>query len=184
LRGIVAGSGAATTEMRLIMLDVVDGAYKVYPSVEPTVFVDDLSAEVANKDPKSVIQQLAGFLMIVCSRLTADGMEISAAKSVVTASTQAVGEEVARRTKAFGIKFQKMAKSLGIGVAGGGRAHNGVLRGRLAQFKKRIRRFQTLRRTGVDTAKLIRTGGWQRLSSTGSSLMGSALPCSNRSGAQ
>lgn len=34
-RGIAAGSRSATTEMRLLMLDVVDAAYKVFPQVSP-----------------------------------------------------------------------------------------------------------------------------------------------------
>lgn len=45
IQGIAAGSGSATTEMRLIMIDVVGSECQVYPQVEPIVFVDDLSAE-------------------------------------------------------------------------------------------------------------------------------------------
>ena len=39
------------------------------------MFVDDVSAELANHDPGVVERQLAGFLLSVCSRLTADGLE-------------------------------------------------------------------------------------------------------------
>ena len=46
VRGIVAGSGLATIEMRLVMVDIVDAALTMHPDVEPTLFVDDLSAEV------------------------------------------------------------------------------------------------------------------------------------------
>ena len=37
-RGIVAGSGGATTEMRIVMIDIVDSALKVYMYVVPTFF--------------------------------------------------------------------------------------------------------------------------------------------------
>ena len=87
IQGIFAGSGAATAEVRLLMADVIDKAYAVFPSIEPTVFVDDVSAEMAAYDSTAVERQLAGFLQSVCSRLTADGLEISASKSVVSAST-------------------------------------------------------------------------------------------------
>ena len=50
VRGIVAGSGLATTEMRLVMVDIVDAALTVHPDVEPTLFVDDLSVETDGDD--------------------------------------------------------------------------------------------------------------------------------------
>ena len=39
LRGITAGSGFATTEMRLVMVRVVDRALRLHPAVFPTLFV-------------------------------------------------------------------------------------------------------------------------------------------------
>ena len=47
-RGIVAGSGFATAEMRLAMIHTVDvyRADRKYLLVEPTLRVDDLSFEV------------------------------------------------------------------------------------------------------------------------------------------
>ena len=45
IRGITAGSGLATTEMRLIMLRKVERALTLHRTVVPTLFVDDLSAE-------------------------------------------------------------------------------------------------------------------------------------------
>ena len=46
-RGITAGSGSACTEMKLSMIRLVDKTWKVCPMVTPTLFVDDLSAEMA-----------------------------------------------------------------------------------------------------------------------------------------
>ena len=44
-------------------------------------------------------------------------------------------------------------------MASGTQRNAGVLIARLKNFKKRTARFQSLRRAGIDTAKLIRTGG-------------------------
>ena len=45
VRGITAGSGLATTEMRLCMLRKVESALVLHRTVGPTLFVDDLLAE-------------------------------------------------------------------------------------------------------------------------------------------
>ena len=54
MRGIVAGSGLATTEMRIVMIDIVDAALTQHPSVTPTLFVDDLSSEKEGSDEQIV----------------------------------------------------------------------------------------------------------------------------------
>lgn len=64
IRGNVAGSELATSEMRLVMIDIVDSALQVHPTVVPKLFVDDLSAEVDGSDDYivlhgSVSQQIA-----------------------------------------------------------------------------------------------------------------------------
>lgn len=77
-RGITAGSGTATTEMRALMLDVVDAAYRVFPQVAPRVVVDDIAADTAHEDDEVFKSVLTNFIRSICSRLLADGMEISA----------------------------------------------------------------------------------------------------------
>ena len=49
-RESVAGSGLATTEMRIVMINIVDAALAQHPSVTPTLFVDDLSSEKEGSD--------------------------------------------------------------------------------------------------------------------------------------
>jgi hypothetical protein len=60
IRGITAGSGLATTEMRIVMLRKVERALMAYPSVVPTLFVDDLSAECTGPD-KLIMSELVPF---------------------------------------------------------------------------------------------------------------------------
>lgn len=43
--GVTAGSGTATAGMRLMMIRMMDRALLVHPSMQPTLFVDDLAAE-------------------------------------------------------------------------------------------------------------------------------------------
>ena len=45
IRGITAGSGLATTEMRLAMIRIVDGASLAHPAAALTLFVDDLGID-------------------------------------------------------------------------------------------------------------------------------------------
>ena len=54
VRGIVVGSGGATSEMRLVMIDIVDQALLVCPSVTPTLFVDDLSEEAEGEGTMTI----------------------------------------------------------------------------------------------------------------------------------
>ena len=59
--GIVAGSGFATTEMRLVMIRVIDRALTLFPTITPTLFVDDLAAAVC-APAKHAIAQMGGFI--------------------------------------------------------------------------------------------------------------------------
>ena len=43
-RGATAGSGTATTEMKIMMIHILDAAMVAHPIVEPTLFVDDVVA--------------------------------------------------------------------------------------------------------------------------------------------
>ena len=83
-RGITAGSGVATTEMRIIMIRIVDKACRLFPMVSPTLFVDDLAADVTAPE-KHVVQQLGGFIETVADFIHRTGQELSKTKSLVTA---------------------------------------------------------------------------------------------------
>ena len=101
-RGITAGSGFATTEMRIIMLRVVDRACKLYPMVGPTLFVDDLAADVT-APATLVVQQLGGFIETVASFIEDTKQELSKTKSLLTASTKKIGDLLCCRWKENGI---------------------------------------------------------------------------------
>ena len=49
-RGITAGSGFATSEMRLAVLTPLDQAHAAHPTVVSTAFVDDIACELAARE--------------------------------------------------------------------------------------------------------------------------------------
>ena len=62
--------------MKIMMIDIIDGALIVYPTVVPTLFVDDVSAERA-AEAGSMIDALAGFTLHVGRSIDDAGMELS-----------------------------------------------------------------------------------------------------------
>ena len=96
LRGITAGSGFATSEMRLIMIRVVDTAVRLFPRVNPTLFVDDLAADMTGPS-NHVVEQLGGFIEEVAKFIEATDQELSGTKSLCTASHKEVGKQLCER---------------------------------------------------------------------------------------
>jgi hypothetical protein len=121
-----------------------------------------------------VVQQLGGFIETVADFIHRTGQELSKTKSLVTATTTKLGEELCRRWKRVGIaiQFRKKVKALGVGLGAGIRRNVAVARGRLQNYMARVARFRRLRKVGVDTARLLRTG--MQAMTYGSSIMGVA----------
>lgn len=157
-RGIVAGSGFATAEMKLIMIRLIEKARRLAPMVVPTLFVDDIGAEVMGP-AKVVIEQLPKFVKSIAKSVTDAVMELSGTKCVCNASTDKLGRSLQENLKPLNVKYQKQVKSLGVGLAGGRRRCSKFLKKRLLRFKFRTRKFRTMQAAGTSAAKLFRTGG-------------------------
>ena len=108
-RGITAGSGFATTEMRLAVLTPLDDAHRAHPTVVPTAFVDDIACELA-ATATLLLTHLVGFVLMVCNALEEAGNEISRKKSICTASCARVGRDLQKALNKFEIKFQPRVK--------------------------------------------------------------------------
>ena len=78
-RGITAGWGFATTEMRLAVLTPLDDAHEAHPTVVPTLFADDIACESAARE-SALLRHLVGFALMECNALEAAGNEISRKK--------------------------------------------------------------------------------------------------------
>ena len=159
IRGIVAGSGTATTEMRIVMVDIVDAALTFCPHVVPTLFVDDLALEHSGKDRQELTTTIANFTKAVMRRISDDSMEVNLVKSLVSASKPSIAAEVVGALGDSKLTISHRVKSLGVGLAAGTARNVRVQNSRLKKFKQRLPRFRLLRRAGVDTAKVYRTGG-------------------------
>ena len=87
-RGITAGSGFATTELRVLLLDVIDNTYVLYPSIDLAVYVDDMTIYRSGSSPRQVAALVASATDYMIASLQ-DGydLEVSAQKSYVVASS-------------------------------------------------------------------------------------------------
>lgn len=157
-RGITAGSGLATFEMRLVLIRIIDKATAAFPLVVPTVYVDDMSAETTGEEHE-VNSGLAGFGKVVCHQLALAEMEASKTKSICTASSRKLGLEVQAALSEHGIKFEPYVKSLGIGLAAGVRRNAKVINQRLKTFKSRLPGYKKLARAGHKHSIVLRTSG-------------------------
>ena len=142
--GITAGSGFACPEMKVVMIRVVDQACRLFTTIVPTLFVDDLAAEQTGPHDR-IREDLGGFIDFVATTLEQNGMKLNENKSVFTASTDRLGAIMEQRWVRLGLKCCKKVKALGAGMAGGRRRNVEVMTARLIQLKKRLPRFRRLR---------------------------------------
>ena len=75
------------------MIHIVDAAIVAHPSVEPTLFVDDVSSEKAG-DADDIAEELGSFTWLLVQPIRADDMEVSATKSLVSASNPSLGKAI------------------------------------------------------------------------------------------
>ena len=122
--------------------------------------MDDLAAEAAGPD-RWIEKELGGFITIIVDGFKANEFVLSGTKSLVTASTDALGMKLEALWAEAGIfvKYAKKVKALGVGLGAGVRRNVDVARHRLKMMKKRVPRFRRLRKIGVSTSRLLRTGG-------------------------
>ena len=121
-RGITAGSGFATSELRVLMLDLIRAVQARWANVVFTkVYVDDLTLSVSGQ-PQKVIRELAQAIdfavHILEDRML---MLVSAKKSKVVASKPSIAQAVVEHTSNDRVSMAKRAKLLGIDTVGGGR---------------------------------------------------------------
>ena len=113
-RGITAGSGCVTTEMRLVMVRAIDRALVIHPTITAVLFVDDLAADTC-APAKHVESELGGFIEEVAEFVVETNQELSPTKSVCTASTTDLGKALCElwEEKCIHIYFRRKVKALG-----------------------------------------------------------------------
>ncbi|CAK0833333.1 unnamed protein product, partial [Prorocentrum cordatum] len=143
-RGITAGAVRATFELRLLLVEWLDGTVALYRCIVITVYVDDASFEASGSD-RMVCDAVGGAVRHFAERLVEIGMEVSPTKNMVLASLKVVDN----------------AKSLGGAICPGRVRHAALLAKRLRAFKVRKPQFRKLRRWigARRAAAVLRTGG-------------------------
>ena len=112
-RGITAGSGFATSELRLLLLDVLEDTHGAWGStVRLTLYVDDLTISVRGA-AKVIKNKLAAAVdQVVHTFQDKLLLQVSVAKSVVVASKLKLAKAIARKSKARVLKPASSAKLL------------------------------------------------------------------------
>ena len=159
-KGITAGSGFATTELRLLLLDVIQPTKARWGRfLRLTLYVDDLTISIRGAR-RDITKKLAAAVDFVTEIFEGQlNLSVSRTKSVVVASKPAIAREVAKRTSTKTLKKVKTAKLLGTAAAGGKRRSTQIAAKRLSVFKKCLKRMWSLRHCGANTKQMARAAG-------------------------
>ncbi len=159
LRGITAGSGTATVELKIMLMRLLDRVQAAHPSLRITSYVDDLSCEVAGTHA-AVVSTLSAAGNQLCEGIVALKLRLSTSgKCICTSASPAAGHLIARRLSRFGVVFASRVRSLGAGLGGGTRRNVTVQMSRLRKFLSRVRKLAVLALARLSAARVLRTGG-------------------------
>jgi hypothetical protein len=156
-RGIMAGSGTATTELRVLLIDVIIVADRNWPLVQLVLYVDDLTvtASAAAEVAVRVVAEVVNFIVLHFQQHLL--LEASATKSVAVDSRMHIARGVAGLMRRRALEPKRAAKGLGAAVNGGRRSSVVVPSARLKAVQRRLGRLRTFRRAGGNTVAYVRT---------------------------
>ena len=159
-RGITAGSGFATTELKVLLQDTMEMLHSRWALVITIkLFVDDLTISTCGL-PQVAVHRMTQVLNFVIRRLEDDLlMEVSSTKSKVLAGRPALAAAVVAGVTSKKVSVATHAKLLGTDSVGGRRRATTVAQQRLASFTAVVPRFQSLRRLGVNSRQMVRSAG-------------------------
>ena len=159
-RGITAGSGFATSELRALLSDTMEELHRRWArTITVKLFVDDLTLSTGGL-PQGVVATMVSVVDFVIDEFETELlMEVSAKKSKVLACRPAIALAVGTRVKSCKLDPVRYAKLLGTDSAGGRRRGTQVSQARLVDFTASSSRFQVLRRLGVNTKQMVRAAG-------------------------
>ena len=158
-RGITAGAGMATSELRLFMLDLIRSSMKLFPKIKHTLYVDDLTLEdegTTEEAPKQLARASDFAVTYLEKKLVA---EVSPTKTVFLSSSKRSRKIFRNTLSTRKIKFAKTSKLLGVQTVAGRTRSTTVLRSRLKAFREKIPRIQKLRSAGVNVKQITAAVG-------------------------
>ena len=152
VRGITAGSGFATSELRVLLQGVVERVRSTWsPSTASLkLYVDDLTIAVSGWLGRAarLFASVVGFVIGILENELR--LEVSAKKSKIVASRGDAAQAVAARMRSQKLQPAAHSKLLGTGVVGGRRRSTYVMRMRLHQLTKTIGRYHVMRAAGIN----------------------------------
>ena len=136
LCGITAGSGTAATELRMLVLDVIDQAYVLFPTISLIVFVDDFTIEFAGTfyHVRWHLSRATDFIVNFFESTLI--VEVSASKSIIIGCNTTIARAVKAASKTKKGAVARHGKLLGTSSAGGRRRAVKHLYNRLRTFSR------------------------------------------------
>ena len=140
--GITAGSGFATSELRVLLHEVITSTLCRWPLAIISLYVDDTTIEVAHRSQRVAQATLAAVTDFIVDKLQVElRLGVSAAKSLAIGSSLRAARAVAAACRTKALTAVRAAKMLGVGTAGGRRRSIKVLKSRIKAFRKRVPRI-------------------------------------------
>jgi len=157
--GITAGSVFATTELRLLFIDIINDTYRIWTGISISVYVDDATL-AATGEGVYVAAMVSGATDHFVHHLEdVLQLEVSIAKSVTGASRYSIAELTASFTTTGKLKPVRAAKLLGAPSGGGKRRAVKVSWARVRKFGRRVRKIHVLRKLSINTRIVVRAAG-------------------------
>lgn len=159
-RGITAGSGFATSELRLLLMDVMEETRSAWGnSVRLTLYVDDLTISMKGA-ARSISARLAAEVDHIVDIFQKQlALQVSVTKSTVVASSKGIANRVVRKPWRGILKAASHAKLLGTATSGGRRRSTKVINARLSKFRRVVSKMWQLRKSGANTEQMTRAAG-------------------------
>ena len=162
-RGIVAGSAMATSELKLVLIDVVRQHNVLHPGIFLRILVDDISLDLDNAHLYDLVDQLSDAASTLAHQVeNRIGLPIARDKSAIVCSSARVSSALRHRLRELGGPPLGAARNLGVDFAGGNKFGKCGLQTRRSRWiKARIRwhRVSTLSKTNKAAAAAVVVSG-------------------------
>ncbi len=143
----------ATADLRVLLLDVVDSTYRLWPQIDLALYVDDMHIE-SHGTASEARSLVAGTTDHIIHAFQDLDLEVWAKKSTAIAGRTSLAASLVRAMASRKVTAAKQIKMLGAPAGGGRRRAVRALHVWVTAFHKRIPRIHALRKMGVRTEQL------------------------------